>query len=333
MSVGSGDILPMCPGYAMGSLIKKTELLLPILRKQEAELNDRLSQLSQLKGNNSSKEATNQFVVDKIKLQRNLNAVQVRIKAMEDSTASSLDLPQTLPADTSKMKIENRSFCFEKMMHVTLKKNDKTSNALQERIDHFAMDLLSHDGLSSYLPTSSLKQIANVADNMLTDREEISIVGSFVCVPRVRILDPLILRRNAVNKKLIRGAKDYCVLTEAVLGGVFFGIGNFSAKSKREAQLQSQPSSEEKQTHIGEENLIRAAMVSFISQGVIPKTSQDPENTDLWSVYQDWKKTMNEDPYSGYPIGFKSRELKDILRENGIEVSDSDDEKDETPKQ
>jgi hypothetical protein len=202
------------------------------------------------------------------------------------------------------------------MMHVTLKKNDKTSNALQERIDHFAMDLLSHDGLSSYLPTSSLKQIANVADNMLTDREEISIVGSFVCVPRVRILDPLILRRNAVNKKLIRGAKDYCVLTEAVLGGVFFGIGNFSAKSKREAQLQSQPSSEEKQ-----------------SQGVIPKTSQDPENTDLWSVYQDWKKTMNEDPYSGYPIGFKSRELKDILRENGIEVSDSDDEKDETPKQ
>lgn len=332
------DTFPMYPGYALGSLIHKSNLMLPVLNKKrlaiESELQEAYREKTELPDTPLYKQVkdSQQFLMilanDKIeRIKSKFEEVCGQIRDYYKEKTPSVE--ETLPIDSSlsKIRTENRSFQSEKMQHLIFRK--ATANAidrtqLQEKVNQFVSQLFSESSYSITLPSGAVEGVVNSIENLLDTETQISLVGSFITLPRVITMDPVRIREGSkIGDNLKQNARQYYVLTEAVLGAAFLGIGKSTFVEHKETI--------EKETinPVSSSFMSRLAMVSFISQGVIPKTSKDATDVNLWSVYTHWKEALQTDFHSGYPIGFKVRKLADILSENMIDFlnEDKDDNK------
>ncbi|BBI18276.1 hypothetical protein [Neochlamydia sp. S13] len=319
------DVLPMHPGYALGSIIKKKDFLLPLQNKVRLNLEEELERANIEKIEMTTSPSYKQ--ASKEEQQTRLNIVTAKVNKIKNDytevckeisklyeSRHFFSIEEMLPIDPtySKVKIEERSFPSEKMSHLVFRKTDAGTD-LHKKIEVFVSQLFSQDAPSSLLSSSMLGAVTSSIENMLETESQIYLVGSFITLPRVRVMDPIVLRRNAtISNTLKEKSGDYYVLTEAVLGAVFLGCGKHLSGGE---QGDTQAVKEKKSLMSG------ISTVSYISQGAIPRPGKEAEDVNMWNVYAQWKQVLQEDPLSGYPIGFKFRELQDVLRENKIPLS------------
>jgi hypothetical protein len=314
--IGFSDILPVYPGFALGCIISQSDLYLPIYEKKRASLEEALERATQDKDKEKEREkfkASDNEMKQKVmanhaakilKLRNDLDQVCNKINELI-KTASLFPIEEPLPLDYKcvQLRNENRSFKYERMNHVLFTSNDHVSS----KVKTFVSQLFLQDA-PSLLPGTLEAMVSNIETVLQTTDARVALIGSFICLERVKVIDPLIIRPNTkLSAELINKSSQYYVLSEAVLGAVFLGIGK-DVSIKGEAH----------DIATDQERISKLTTVSFISQGVIPKLNPKIQDINLWNVYVDWKEALVSDPHSGYPIGFKVRRLQNVLEENHI---------------
>lgn len=316
-------VVPMLPGYALGGIISKWNLLLPYYEKKRGdliqaqenlELHIKHIQGEKARPGEESQTKVNSLVAKKLKNKTELEATS---KIIEEciNKGNDIGVEWALPLDErySKVITENRSFRSERLEQLQFKSNQLVLPQIQELVDK----LFLQDVSATILPSGALESLARNVEDMLDKTKidtSVTLIGSFITSERVRLISPLRLRLPVwLSEDLKRNPGNYYVLSEAVLGGVFLGIGRSFAQVDPQI-LASNPSSLEEKW---KNSLIS---VKFISQGAIPKINQKIEEVNLWTVYTDWKNSILDDVNSGYPIGFKVRSLTEVLAENEIDV-------------
>lgn len=323
--ITQADLLPMYPGYAIGSLISKINYMLPLLNKKRRTLESEMEQAKveseELRESSAFKNADGSLrqTMGNIASHK-LNKLIERYKIVCDEinrlyqsqSVALITVEETLPIDPARspIRVEDRSFQSERMQHLIFHKAAVgpalDHERLQEKVERFVAQLFSQELPASSIPSGAIEGVVNSIENILETENQISLVGSFITSPRVMVMDPVKLRRDSrISSELKKNAANYYVLTEAALGAVFLGLGKSTS-----AQVEANAN--------GQSLMSRLAMISFISQGAIPKPSKDANDVNLWSVYLQWKETLHSDPRSGYPIGFRVRPLLDILIENQV---------------
>lgn len=307
------DILPMRPGYSIGNIIKKSDFLVLQWQRRCSELEEELNKARQeyhaLKNSVFYSQATKEEkqVMENTKQVRVERAGQDYIEVCGQIDAiyaksSLMTIEEMLPIDYNLTKIrrEHHSFNSEKMSHLIFRRKD-SAQSVSEQVQKFVAQFFLQD-------SEVLDGVVHNIQNMLETESQVCLVGSFITLSRMRTLNPIVLRKNVpLSDNLIKNAADYYVLTGAILGGFFLGVGKHIFGTGEEEQEKGE---------MTKSLMSRLAMVSFISQGAIPIPGKDVEDTNLWNIYREWKKVLKEDKNSGYPIGFKYNELQTILKEN-----------------
>ncbi len=320
--MSSSDILPMHPGYALGGIISESDLLLPLYEKKRDRLEEEVEKLVEEKNNEMDSEKhksldgeakqqiVSNYAAKIIRAKRQLGEVCLIINKLIEEDANFNIVSEALPLDENNVKLrnENRSFKAERMDHLVFTSKDHVLS----RIQSFVNQLFLHDAPSTILPSGALAAMAKNIEHMLsTTNTSVALIGSFIWLERVKIIEPLIIRPNTrLSTDLISKSDKHYVLCEAVLGGVFLGLGKEITVSG-----QLPPDGVDKKW------ITSLATISFVSQGAIPKLNHKVEEVNLWNVYNNWKEALISDPNSGYPIGFKIRCLQDVLIENQIPVN------------
>lgn len=315
--IGSSAILPSYPGYALGSIIGESELRLPLYQKRRIELNEELERTTQALEVASNAEKRNQTHLNEypimiLRYKKEIESIDEKIKECINGI-NFFEIQEALPLDDKYVKLYNDKRCFkmERLNHITFTKQESYLN----RLESFVADLFLQDAPRTFLPTGSLEAIEKSIQSIVNSaaaRVRVTVVGSFITLEKQKRIDPLVIRPNTrMREELTKNASKYFVLTEAVLGAVFLGIGkaievDASEKSEKATELDSK------------KILSNFATVSFISQGAIPRLNRDIQDVNLWSTYVDWKDSVVKDEDSGYPIGFKVRSLENVLQENNM---------------
>lgn len=320
--LGQADVLPMYPGYALGSIITRKNLLIPVLNQRRKALENKLelaytaAEIQTESKLQQEEEALMKAVSDQeiagliMEYKKVCNKVQELYQQPEPASIFEENVP--IDFSRSPMVTQSRSFPSEILNHLIFSK-DAAGNAeghsiLQEKVEKFIVQLFSQESASICVSQGNIEGVVNNIERMLKVEDQISLVGSFITLPRVRVFENVRLVKDyKPGKEMAKNAENYYVLTETVLGAFFLGLGKYSAR-------------DEVGDRAGTETLMtQLAMISFISQGAIPKTSRDAQDVNLWNVYTQWKEAL-KDPESGYPIGFRVRPLVDVFRENRIEL-------------
>lgn len=312
------DTLPSYPGYALGSLIKREELLLPLYQKQLAALHEELCGL-ELKKSTSMRQAKSadasekqrqsdvtQLGVSILRVQNQIVSVSKKIDLLVQALQT-VEIQEALPLDERSVQLinDNRAFKQARIDHLTFSTNENILDRLQD----FVAKLFLQDAPLTTLPRGTLEAMAEKIASTLQNSSsiKIAVVGAFVTLERVRRITPLIIQNGTLlSSELLHNSDQYYILNEAVLGAFLLAMGKEITTSE--------PAPETNRKDF----LTTMATISFISQGVIPKHDRDLSKINLWTTYVDWVETLKEDPYGGYPIGFKVRSLTSVLQENRL---------------
>ena len=324
LCVSEQDVLPMYPGYALGNIIHKIDLVLPLLNQRRAEydvmrrkVRDEIKYEKQSASYRALSAREQEITSSTLDLKKRIVTEQYckvceDIKnAKEAQQLKGVSINEMLPIDfaRSESRIDNRSFPSESESHIVFHNNDK----LREHVKTFVSELSLDNGMSPSFSKNKLNQISRQIDAMLTANQDVAVqlTGSFVTLSRVMTIDPIVIRDvDAISSELKKNAEQYYVLTEAILGGFFLGYGLCSEFEKTLSENQSYLKS----------SLSKISIFSFISQGAIPKV----QDKNLWDTFKNWKQVLMDDIYSGYPIAFKVRKLSDVFNELGISMQEED---------
>jgi len=341
--LGDYDIFPMQTGYGLGGIIKKDQVRFATLKKRSAALENDLKNLevdkAKLKADVAKTTVPGSTVSQTIKdgLQSKMTQVNKQITALEkeftkvckemEALGEKIDflaIEETLPIDhaASKVRIQkDKSYSSERLDHVMISKRD--AGEVRDNVERFVNRLFAQDIPANFLPPSTIDGVVSNIEDMLQRESVISLVGSVITLTRSRVYDPIVFRPKArVSEGLKSKVDEYYVLTESVLGAVFIGFGKHISgtegkEKEKEKEKPAEGSDESKKAIISS-----LTMISFVSQGAIPQTSAKADDANLWNVYTHWKEVLDKDEMSGYPIGFKYRELRDVLTENRIALPD-----------
>lgn len=308
------EVVPMYVGYAVGSIIKKEEILLPIKIQEMQLVQTQLNAVESQKQMLSPKDQQRQekvcvynFKINNFNKQLGDLTKEVERLIKKVSVAA---IEEHLPLDIqSKMRTDKTAFQSERLKQIRFqmcseKTNESFESDIKNDVQAFISDLFLEDANQNILPNGSLESLARAIQGICKSNFGAFLIGSFITLNRVRTIDPITLRKGAIiSENLKKNAHDYYVLTEAVLGAVFLGVGQWQSESR-------------------ETGMNNISMFHFISQGAIPKVSQTFQGCDLGAVYVDWKDKL-ADELTGYPIRFKFRKLADILEENHYSIDSS----------
>lgn len=319
--------LPIYDGYGIGSTIQKDILEGPLLEGRRASFQAVLEESdSIIKALSGPQEDSSQRLSKVSSARINLMIAEREIISL-GKKIEELKLPEVwkreemLPIIQSRSPIEThqRSFSSERFHHIVLSKEGikkEDPSFLRNKITEFFSDLrLQETKTSPQLDIETISSIEKNVKELIQTSGKVSLLGSFISVPRVRVMDPIILRKEAVSKSMIQNADKYYVITETVLGAYFYGYGvclSELAGSSPEVDKQKTMSS--------------MLTLSYDAQGMVPQTTGKFGEQNLWDIYSSWKTHLMADRESGYPIAIKVRELTDILRENKIPLSSPDEQ-------
>lgn len=316
LAVSPNDVLPMYPGYALGGIVTEAKLLIPVCAKKLAclkrdlqsavferdkELNsDTFKKLDE----DLQQVETCKHTIKILQIKDDLKQLQASLEQFgREANVSRID--EALPLDHSvvKVRIVRPAFFSERLDHILFESKER----VLDQIQNFVKKLFLQDAAATLLDPGQLEALANKVDSLVGETNNVvAVVGSFICLDRVKMLDPLVMRPKArISNDLIEKSKKYYVLSQAVLGAVFLSVGKVAsvARPAQEADTKKWMTS--------------LTTVSFLSQGALPRLPPKLEDVNLWTTYVQWKDALN-DENSGYPIGFKVRCLNDVLVENSI---------------
>lgn len=317
-------VLPCFPGYAMGGIILTSELELPYLEQEKCDITEEIQRINLQKKkltHNSEPSTTASTVSDSNlaataqktmfmlnrqiqQLEASFKSIEEKIKKFEVEKSGHFSFETMLPIDYSRSELDYRYRAdeSENMHFIIIKKH-----SVADQIDSFA----DHLTKMRYLPTviDLINQISQtILKQSQQENQEVCLLGSFVTLSHVRVMDPIVLRQDAILSDQLRDpakAARYSVISESVLGGVFIGFGTRILKN----QDSSSDDAKSVASHLH--------VFSYVSQGAIPPT----DNFNLWDTYNGWKKRLTTDVHCGFPIAFKVRKLTDVLQENGLNNS------------
>ncbi|CAM0117707.1 hypothetical protein [Rhabdochlamydiaceae symbiont of Dictyostelium giganteum] len=299
-------ILPCFPGYAMGGIIPTFELERPYLEQTKSDLESGIikikQQMDKIKNDSGVQQQLRLLNQQAKQFEENLKRTEKRIKECQGDEEGLSSFEIMLPIDYSRSGIEYRDTADEsESMHFIVLKRQSAEQQLSKFTEHLTQ--------MRYLP--SVVDLVDQVSRMILDQyqdQEVCLLGSFITLSRVRVIDPIVIRKHAVlSDQLIqtKTASKFSVISEAVLGGAFIGFGtNISNNTLSESSSSQEIKKVVSQMHT----------FSFISQGAIPTT----DNFSLWDTYNNWKKKLITDQHCGFPVAFKVRKLTDILEENGL---------------
>jgi hypothetical protein len=307
--------LPAHPGYAMGGIVPRAELDLPYLHQQMGNLEIERAKVEsekvQLKALNASPEASpsvgrsldpqkamSGYVARLEEIAIQLAQVTEKIKAAKHEQRTTPLIKAALPINHRATRVTYKPLSndSENMHYVIISGSSGRPEAL---LNAFSDHLARGDSLK--MVADLVKQVSGTILSMVKQDQEVCVIGSFVTLSKVKVLDPIVIRANAIlDKTMLANVEKYAVISETVLGGAFIGFGTVTKSVERtaEATVQTVASS--------------INVFSFVAQGAIPKT----RGVNLWQTYEAWKETLLSQEHSGYPIAFKTRELEDVLTEN-----------------
>jgi hypothetical protein len=318
--IGSHRVLPMLPGYAIGSIIKKNDLELHFLKEERSRLqqtvdtilledNYRMMSIVQKKTSDSCKH--HEIVELDAEIKRNEDALkEVKskiIKLLSENTAL-LSWEETLPLDRhqSIMRVEARGDPSETFKDCEINKEMSVRGQMDQLISSM---FLQQDTSVACLRPGTINTMAASIENMVKTGHKVKLIGCVITLNRVRIMDPIVLRKEAkISENLLINCSNYYVITEAFLGAVFLGFSTVVTES--EISNSSQRGAKTMNSSM--------TMVSYISQGAIPKMGNSLHNMDLRAVFRSWKEELMSDMNTGYPIRFTCRNLRDIFLENKV---------------
>ena len=319
--ISGGNFFPIYNGHSLGSIIEEVEYMVPMLHHEVEALSEEIrneefkkeemqkdAEWGKLDGEakTSRFNAKNQLIASR---QKRLKAAMVKLQEYYGRDPV-FALQEYLPIDYKRSEIVTRDLAFssERTYHMAL---DKDLSPWQQ-VDHFISQLFLQNSPGASLPPGAVDSLIIEANAMLKSAIKISFVGSVVTLPRVRTYDPIVVRKEAVSKKLRENSDRYYVLTEVVMGAVFLGLGKHI---KGTGDPTKGPLDESKMTDIH--------LVSFFSQGVIPTTNEKEEDINMHQIYIRWKKSLIENKDSGYPIAVRYRRLTDLFNELGVPLISS----------
>lgn len=144
------------------------------------------------------------------------------------------------------------------------------------------------DNVSSLIEKFLIKQLNECDEASI----EVELYASFISLDRTRSFGPLAIRSNAVlSDKLIDNASRIYVISECLLGGIFFGL-------RRNI------------IGVAEKSSFSCKTLQVISKGTISNMVYN----DLDASYNNWKKSLLNNLQDGYPISFKVKNLKEIIK-------------------
>lgn len=376
----SNEVLPMYHGYALGGIISKPDLEIPIYEKEKEEclillnhIDEKIIKFTKEEkiqrkfGGKGFNEEVNQSYYNQLKFERmDLEAKLANIfdKLENLSYLKTFSISSTaeemLPLNKAEIIIRNNSFPMERTEYLLLEEEEKQnvnshenkkeafnqSNSTSElkstdsqnlkdakvrekkkvatKVHNFIASILGQDANSTCLPQNSVKGVIRDIKQLLKQKKKVNLMGSFITLSRTKVIHKIELDdKEQISDYLKDNAKNYYVLTEAVLGGVFLGwqeISNLSNLSNQNNlnninNVSNSSSSVDSNEFLFKENY---SLFKFICQGAIPKMDKSIKNANLWSVYTSWKEKLQIDENTGYPIRFKYKELSDVLKSNGI---------------
>lgn len=121
--------------------------------------------------------------------------------------------------------------------------------------------------------------------------QQVELCASFICLDRVQSYGPLSIRNSkaVLNEKLIENAFRLYVITECLLGGLFLGYRTHTTAKTSNLSVEE---------------------IAIISKGTISPII--PGN--LNASYRSWKESLLNNHHAGYPIAYKVKSLKEILK-------------------
>lgn len=307
--------LPAHPGYAMGGIVPRAELDLPYLQQQMGNLEIERARVendkNRLKALNASPDASPSVGspldpqkamsscverLEEIAIQ--LVQVSEKIKAAKQAQRTTPLIKAALPISHGATRVTYKPLSndSENMHYVIISGSAGKPEAL---LNAFSDHLARGDSLK--MVADLVKQVSGTILSMIKQDQEVCVIGSFVTLSKVKVLDPIVIRENAIlDRTMLANVEKYSVISETVLGGAFIGFGTVTKSIERavEGPIQTVASA--------------INVFSFVAQGAIPKT----RGVNLWQTYEAWKETLLTEEHSGYPIAFKTRELEDVLTEN-----------------
>ncbi|MGR3973566.1 MAG: hypothetical protein QRY72_03220 [Candidatus Rhabdochlamydia sp.] len=314
--------LPCRPGHVMGGVVPSSELELPYLYDEKEKLKIEIHKCSEIIKDLRAKiyepkENLQNKIIDAHRQRERLRCSKKEIKEkiyrLNDQIDQLNPYEATLPVDYDKSSLKLRyiadpSECMHSMYV------DQT--AQEADITNFVKYFTKIDELPEI--DTLIKQISQlIIQETKKTQSRMYVLGSFITLSCSRILDPIILRENAIlNREILKHVNDYSVISEAALGGIFIGFG--MELSAQEQRMQNQSD----QAVASQLNVF-----SFVSKGAIPSGGS---NSNLWNCYINWKEKLLLDKYCGFPIAFKVRELRYVLKENNCLFPDLQDKKLET---
>jgi len=303
-------VLPCYPGYAMGSIILNAELEIPYLEEQSSKLANEFERTmrlkEELKEGPGRQRMLNKYTLDSKRFSREIENIRKKIDAFQNDQSEDLFYREMLPIDYRMSNIEYKHRAEEsENMHFIVLKKEASEAQLTEFGDHLTK--------MQYLP-AVVELIDQISKSVLNEAhqkgQEVCLLGSFITLSKVKVFDPIVVRKEAVLNKAFQDKEKvskYSVIVESILGGVFIGFGNRTIHENEEKE----PSEMEKEKR-AKSFTSTFHTFSFVSQGAIPQT----QTFNLWDTYNSWKERLLLGDHSGFPIAFKVRNLGDILEEN-----------------
>lgn len=319
IKVSPEQTYPALNGYGLGSMIQKGFFLRPQLLKQQSALKVEIEALKKIEEGMNQAQVIEAYCARENKTLE-LKNVDNRLAALP--TVDHFETEEMLPIITERSPIEmhKRSFSGEKFHHLIISQDSNGNNAstIALAIREFLFQLRSEETqTASNLSSETIDSLSNNIWGIVKSGHKVSLIGSFLTLPRVRVMDPIVLRKEAVSSAMVENATKYSVITEMVLGALFIGYG-------RSLSIHATSEEEPATSRI----MAGMSVFSFISQGAIPRMRGKFEDANLWEVYLSWKEALSSDKDSGYPIAIRVRDLTDILKENKIETKSITETKD-----
>lgn len=119
---------------------------------------------------------------------------------------------------------------------------------------------------------------------------EVELYASCIVLDRVRVYENLSVRKSGLDSYLLKNAGDLYVISEALLGGLFFGT---------RTAIRAHDGTRD--TSLSTMSISQKGTVSQIVFG------------DLDATYENWKRDLLENRETGYPFAYKVKNLKSLL--------------------
>lgn len=292
--------LPSLPGYAIGDVIKKSDL---DLIEQREKLAERMSSLdSELKKADDlvDQSEANTLIWNMIELKREIKKLTEEIKVLSREASSRIISSYQLDYAKKRLKVKpsdkysSSNHPFEKTITICGK------NILQEMRSIISPLMKGQD---SHFLSIAVDDLAQRVFEIVGDSEcEMQILGDALTFSRVKKLGRPVIRQDSyVSPELIKNSEKYCIIAEAALGAVFFGV-SVSAKVSQE-----QPDKGNKGA------LSNVFYFQNGADGAI--TSRKEGCIDLKATFDNWSRLIHENKNSGYPIRYQVRPLNDVFNE------------------